>query len=100
MKAVVLYHPKSDHGGLVEDYARDYQRSRGRRLELSSLETREGAATASLYDITQYPAILVLADDGSPQNIWQGLPLPSMGELDSYIMQFEAARHKVGTASL
>ena|SRR5579871_6548156 len=95
MKAVVLYHPKSDHGGLVEDFARDYKNSRGRRLELVSLETRDGAATASLYDVTQYPAILILADDGGVQSLWQGLPLPSMGEIDSYIMQFEAPRHEV-----
>ena len=84
MKVLVLYHPKSEHAGLVEDYAHDYKKSRGRKLELVSLETRDGASTATLYDVTRYPAILALANDGSVQNIWQGLPLPLMNELDQY----------------
>ena len=84
MKVVALYHPKSEHGGVVEDYARDYKNSHGRLLELKSLETREGAAIASLYDITSYPALLALAGDGTVQGVWQGLPLPLMNELDPY----------------
>lgn len=92
MRVVVLYHPKSEHGGIVEDFARDYARFKGRKLELVSLETRDGAATASLYDITQYPAILALANDGSIQNVWQGLPLPTMNELDAYTMQIAPDR--------
>jgi hypothetical protein len=91
MKVVVLYHPKSDHGGIVEDFAHDYQRSRNRKLELVSLETRDGAATASLYDVTRYPAILALANDGQVQNMWQGLPLPLMNELDQYTQEFDTA---------
>jgi hypothetical protein len=94
MKVLVLYHPKSDHGGIVEDYAHDYEKSRGHKLELISLETRDGAATATLYDITQYPAFLALADDGSVQNLWQGLPLPLMNELDQYSQQLGSALAK------
>lgn len=85
MKVVVLYHLNSEHAGKVEDYARDYERFKdGKVVELLSLETVEGATMAKLYDITQYPAVLALADDGSLQNSWQGEHLPLMGELDAY----------------
>ncbi len=85
MKVVVLYHPKSDHGGTVEDYARDYRMLKdGKELDLVSLETVEGAQMAKLYDVTIYPAVLALADDGSLHDSWQGLPLPLMNEIDAY----------------
>lgn len=87
MKLIVLYHPKSDHGGIVEDYAHDYKKAKGRALDLVSLETKEGAAAAALYDITLYPAVLALDDKGQLLNVWQGLPLPLMNELDAYSLQ-------------
>ena len=71
MKILVLYHKQSDHGGMVEDYARDYKNSHGRSIELVSLETQAGAATATLYDITRYPAVLALTNDGALQNLWR-----------------------------
>ncbi len=88
MKAVILYHPKSDHGGIVEDYARDFKMIKdGKLIELVSLETIEGSTMARLYDITQYPAVLALADDGSLINSWQGVPLPLMIDLEAYALQ-------------
>ena len=89
MRTVILYHPKSDHGGLVEDFVHEYQRFKGRKVELLSLETRDGSATATLYDITSYPAVLVLANDGGAQKIWQGVPLPMMSEIDAYSFNSE-----------
>ncbi|HSX18347.1 MAG TPA: hypothetical protein VLE51_03260 [Candidatus Saccharimonadales bacterium] len=89
MRAVILYHPHSEHGGVVEDYTHEYKRFKNKALQLVSLETRDGAATASLYDITSYPAILVLSDDGSALKIWQGLPLPLMNEIEAYLRDYQ-----------
>jgi hypothetical protein len=83
MKAIVLYHPQSDHGGSVQDYAREYKNAKNKDIELLSLETVEGAEMAQLYDVTTYPAVLVKAQDSSLLKLWQG-GLPSMSELDSY----------------
>ncbi|HSX34422.1 MAG TPA: hypothetical protein VLF62_02145 [Candidatus Saccharimonadales bacterium] len=65
---------------------RDFQSryESGRKLELISLNTRDGAATASLYDVMSYPAILALANDGSVLNVWQGTPMPLMDEVAGY----------------
>lgn len=85
MKALVLYHPNSEHGRIVEEYARDFERRNSHPLHLESLETREGAATATLYDVVQYPAILVTADDGQMVKQWNGEQLPLMDELAGYL---------------
>lgn len=87
VKLVILYRPNSEHATDVETFARDFQRQHdiGRKLEMQSLSTRDGAATASLYDIMSYPAILALADNGSLLSLWQGQPLPLMDEVAAYL---------------
>lgn len=84
MRVVVLYHPKSEQDGMVQDFTRDYQRFKGKKLQLISLESTKGAGYARLYDITQYPAFLAISDNGSLQRLWQGSPMPLMDELDYY----------------
>jgi hypothetical protein len=49
-----------------------------------NIDTREGSATATLYDIMQYPAILVIQGDGGVQKVWQGERLPLMDEVAVY----------------
>jgi len=85
MRAVVLYHPKSDHGGKVEDFVHDFKRFKYKKLEKVSLETVEGAELAKLYDVVRYPAILVIGPEGKLQQIWQGEMLPLMNEVDAYV---------------
>lgn len=87
MKVIVLYRPNSDHASTVESFARDFERQHdiGAKLELVSVNTRDGAALASLYDIMAYPSILALSDDGSVLNVWIGPGLPLMDEVASYM---------------
>ena len=86
MKLLILYRPNSEHEAQVESFVRDFQRryEAGRKIEMVSLNTRDGAATASLYDVVSYPAILVIRNDGSLANLWQGLPMPLMDEVAGY----------------
>lgn len=85
MKAIVLYHPKSSHTRVVESYVREFA-SRGHgEISLVSLETKDGVDTARLYDIVQYPAILVTRDDGQLLKDWQGEQLPLMDEVVGYL---------------
>lgn len=86
MKLLILYRPNSEHATDIESFVRDYQRvyESGKRIELLSMNTRDGVATASIYDIMSFPAILAIADDGSMLNMWQGVPLPLMDEVAGY----------------
>jgi hypothetical protein len=87
VRLLILYRPNSEHSTYIEEFAHDFQSRHdiGKKLELISLNTRDGAATASLYDIMAYPAILVLADDGSVLNAWEGDTLPLMDEVAGYM---------------
>lgn len=86
MKLLVLYRPDSEHATEVETFVRDFQHQHdlGSKLEMLSINTRDGSAMSNLYDIMSYPSFLALADDGSVLNSWQG-SIPLMDEVAGYI---------------
>jgi hypothetical protein len=87
VKLLILYRPDSEHSTEVESFVRDFEHQHdvGNRVQLESVSTREGAATATLYDIMRYPALLAITDDGSVLNSWEGEPLPLMDEVAGYL---------------
>jgi hypothetical protein len=85
MKVLILYRPESEHSRTIEEFIHEYQyRGLDQRIEVLNVDTREGSATASLYDVVQYPAILVLQNDGYPQKVWQGTEMPLLSEVAAY----------------
>lgn len=85
MKLQILYRPNSEHSRIVEEFIHNFKDKYGAiQVEILSLDTREGSSLASLYDIVQYPAMMVIQNDGTPQKIWQGEFLPLMDEVASY----------------
>lgn len=86
MKVVILYRPQSEHARVVEEFIQNYRdRHSTGRLEVLNVDGREGSATASLYDVMQYPAILALANDGSVLHSWEGDMMPLLDEVASYV---------------
>lgn len=71
----------------MEEFAHDFASiSASSAIELVSLDGRDGASMASLFDIVRYPAIVVQAENGSVLKMWQGdeeVP-PSRNELLGY----------------
>jgi hypothetical protein len=85
MKLLVLSKPQTDRTRMTEEFIRDFLRMHpGIPVKEVNLETRDGTATAALYDIWDQPAILALRDDGSLMQAWQGEELPMMSEVASY----------------
>lgn len=87
MKISILYHPVSEDARPVEEYARDFKQRHGVDIELLSLETREGAYIAKLYDIVRYPAVLATDDNAVLVKNWQEEHLPLMNEVASYLVR-------------
>jgi hypothetical protein len=85
MKVSILYHPESEFAHMVEEYVHDFEHQKGMVIELISLETKEGANLAELYDIVEYPALVVRTDTGLLLKHWQGEPLPLMNEVAGYL---------------
>lgn len=85
MKILVLYRPNSEHARQVEDFVREFQQGHhGPRLEVVDIDSRDGSATASLYDVMRYPAILVVQTDGYLQKSWAGDQLPLLDDVAAY----------------
>jgi hypothetical protein len=88
MKVVILYRPNSEHASAVEAFVHDFQaRYSEAKVEVLNIDERDGSAAASLYEIMDYPAIMVLRVDGQPLQIWQGSQLPLMDEVASYLVE-------------
>ena len=83
----VLYREKSEHRRVVEEFVHEFERRKSGQLELIDIDTKQGANMAELYDITEYPAVLATADDGSMQNMWVGEPLPLINEVAAYLVE-------------
>lgn len=82
---LVLYRPNSEHGRLIEEFVHEFQnRHVDGRLEVLSIDTRDGMATATLYDVMQYPAILVIQNDGYLHKSWEGDQIPLLDEVLGY----------------
>jgi hypothetical protein len=85
MKVLILYRPRSEQASSVESFIRDFKmRHETGRIETVDADSRDGIATATLYDVMHYPAILALRDDGSVVKSWEGEQLPLMDELTYY----------------
>lgn len=85
MRVVVVYKDRTDYARQVESYMFDFKRLTGHDLEVINPETREGIGFCETYDIVEYPTIVALSDSGQMQNMWRGLPLPTMSEVSYYV---------------
>lgn len=88
MKVLILYRPRSEAASNVEGFIRDFKmRHDTNRLEVLDVDSQDGSAKTSLYGIMNYPAILVLRDDGSVVHSWEGEPLPLMDDIAYYTFE-------------
>ena len=91
MKVLVLYRPNSEFARAVEEFVRDLQTVHNldeRHLQVMDYDSREGSATASVYDILSQPTVLVIGDDGAYIKDWQGTNLPLIEEVAGYALNF------------
>lgn len=84
MRVVVVYKEATDYARQITDYMRDFERQTGRKLEEVNPDTKEGGDFCRVYDIVEYPTIIAISVDGAMQNMWRGLPLPTISEVSYY----------------
>lgn len=85
MRVLAIYKSESEQARMTEDYLRDFSRQTGHDIETMNPETKDGVAMCEAYDILQFPTLLALSDDGQMQNMWTGLPLPTISEVSYYV---------------
>lgn len=84
MRVVVVSKDNTDYARTVEMFLRDFKYQTGRDLEVLDPETRDGISFCMTYDIVEYPTMIAVSDDGKVQNMWRGLPLPTISEVSYY----------------
>lgn len=86
MKTLILYQPRSEYSRSVEEFVQNLERTYPDvHPTLTDVDSLEGSHLAELYDVMQYPAIIVLADDGSLVNSWVGDRLPLIDAVAGYL---------------
>ncbi len=81
----MLYRPNSDHERRALDYVRDIKMQTGKDLPLLDADSPEGSDMAGLYDVVDYPTLLVADNEGHVQNMWTGDQLPTISEAGYYV---------------
>lgn len=84
MRVIVVYRNNADYTRTTDDFLRDFNMQTGHYLEVINPDNANSVSFCETYDITQYPTIIALSDDGQVQNSWSGLPLPTISEVSYY----------------
>jgi len=85
MRVVVIFKDQTDYARTITDYLRDFKVQTGHDLETIDPESGSGIQFCETYDIVEYPTIIALSDGGMMQNLWRGLPLPTISEVSYYV---------------
>ncbi len=85
MRTFVVYKTESDHARAVMTFMDDFMRQTGKKIEVVNPESPDGSQTCQVYDIVEYPSIVAIDNNGVLQNIWRGLPLPTISEVSYYV---------------
>jgi len=89
---LVLYRPDSEYARTIEEFVQGLQTRHNlndRQLEVLDYDSRDGSATASLYDVMSQPAIVVIGDDGGYVKSWEGNQLPLLDEVAGYTFSYQ-----------
>jgi len=84
MKTLIVYKEHSEQARAVETFMHDFAKQTGKMLETVDPETLAGIQLCETYDLVEYPSVLAIDDNGLVQNIWRGLPMPTISEVSYY----------------
>lgn len=87
MKVFCLNRPNGEFDTPIAELNRELMRRINKELPVVSVDTVEGDSLARVYDVTQYPAVVVTSDSGELVHSWQEGSLPLINELSYYLDQ-------------
>ena len=86
MRLLIIHQPNSEQGRVVDEFTHEFSRIHpGVNIQLMDSDSVEAEDIIKLYDIMQYPAMLVQTDEGQLQHMWIGMVLPLMDEVMGYL---------------
>lgn len=85
VRTIVIYKDQTDYAREVGEYLDEFTRRTGHELETIDPDTKDGTDFCQTYGIVEYPSVVAISDDGVLQNLWRGLPLPTISEVSYYV---------------
>ncbi len=85
MYLAILYHPNNEFARATEELVEDMKAQTDKQVVFIDVDTKDGSVKANNYGVIDYPAFIVLTDDGQPYYMWQGPVLPAISEVVSYL---------------
>jgi hypothetical protein len=85
MRVVVAYRDDKDYSRAVIDFLRDFEYQTGHKLETVDPYSAEGELFCDTYGIIDYPTVVALDDRSVMQEMWHGLPMPTISEVSYYV---------------
>jgi len=88
MLAYIIYKKNSDHQREVEEYASNFERIHPQnQIKLVEADSQQGIVFVNLYQITRFPTVLVIRENGEYVNGWlDNDDLPLMDEVYGYLI--------------
>lgn len=86
MRVVCISKPRQDYSSAVYEWLGNIERLLHKEVEVIDPDTKDGAHFAATYDITLYPTVLALDNNGSVIESWRGLPLPPLNSVHFYLL--------------
>ena len=87
MRIIILSRPNRDYTRAVDDWIKEFEMIGGTSRvepELLDPDSRAGEVLARAYNVMNYPAVLVTAEDGKVIRGYSGMPLPMISEIKGY----------------
>lgn len=84
---MIFYRDASEHGQAVREFLREFTRQTGKTVEGVDPDTPKGSELCQLYDIVEYPTVVAVDNEGQMQQMWRGLPLPTISEISYYVIE-------------
>lgn len=86
MRIIIIGREFSEYDREVREWTRELTERTGREVEKIDPDSIEGEGFCRARDITQYPTVVVMMDDGGDVEQWSGTPLPAIDDVMSYFL--------------
>ena len=84
MRVVCIYRDNQDYTRSVDEWLENFRRQTGKTIE--TLDPDKDTNFCEVYDIVEYPTILVLSSSGEVRASWRGRNLPLINEVSYYVI--------------
>jgi hypothetical protein len=85
MQLLILYSLNNETTRVVEEFVSELEARTDKQITLIDKDSKDGIYKSETYGILEFPALLVVTDEGSVVHMWHGSFLPTVSEVLGYL---------------